>query len=51
MTPEQALQILAELAALAPVPLAAHQQANQAYQVLHQAITADPPTVQEDNPS
>ena len=48
MTPEQALQILAELAALAPVPLAAHQRGHEATQVLAAAITPQPS--EEDTP-
>lgn len=42
MNPQQALQIVSQLIALAPVPLANHQQGQKALQVLQQAITPPP---------
>lgn len=38
MNPQQALQILAQVVALAPVPLATHQNAQAALQVLQKAL-------------
>ena len=39
MTPEQALEILKQLAAMAPVNLQAHIQAQQAYEVLKKELS------------
>lgn len=45
MTPEQALQILVQIAQQAPAPLSVHQQGMEAAKVLQAAITpADDPT-------
>lgn len=38
MTPEQALNVLCQVAALAPVPFSAHQQWNNAAAILQQLI-------------
>lgn len=42
MTPEQAIQILASLLPLAPVPLDRHQQGQAALQTLHAALFPKP---------
>lgn len=38
MTPEQALQVLQQVSAVASLPLAGHQQAQEALRVLAEAI-------------